>query len=402
MMWVELTTPPFSPVFYLLRECTMNYVFNIPSVRLSPEEKAECSKIMAVGNSILYKFAEVHGYKDNVREFRRRLFKGVINPDDPEAINPKLIPARLLEIILRVRDLEQKIISCYIEMIQKIVIKFSWSKYVTYLDQDDLMLEGIMGLREAIYAYKKLSNNFMTYAYASVTNSIRTKIKSSFNIPLTQRSFHLLAEFFKLQHEMEQQHNSKIPRTAVIEAMGLGPKDEKKLLSTFRKISCASVLSGKDSDFDFFDTMSASNSSFEEIDPDRLASMLKNNKNFSQMHLELAMSVVRGDLTVDEAREKANFFSPQRPQIERCNVVWASAKDPVKFWDAVEKSQLNPIQSELVHNSVSGGQKTLRAISQCYINPKTNNHYSSYAMLVMLRQAWKKIKTNLGKDFFAT
>jgi DNA-directed RNA polymerase specialized sigma subunit len=314
--------------------------FRIPHSDLSPEEKRECMEVMRTGNDLMKAWAEdFYGRKNLTTRLRRGLFKWKANPADPEAISPEQagIPDSVMDVILKVKSIESKVMFGYVRMVVGLSRRFLWATKFSYLDMDDLILEGLIALRDAIYSFSNEKAEFSTYAHWAVKRRLRRKIYKASDLgQLGETALRLLEGYYKHQRILQKQLGYEPNRTTVMAAMNLTWEQEDHLEAMFRR-----VVRSSDMQVGFEDSNPYENLGEDNDGPDL---------------------------------------------------------DMLSFEHAVEASDM---ERELIQAALRGEERFRSKIAQKHINPETNKPYSRMSATNMLRRAYYLVQKELKQDMVA-
>jgi RNA polymerase sigma factor (sigma-70 family) len=305
---------------------------------LSEAEKLECMQIMRKGNDLMKAWAEdYYGRENCAARLRRGLFKWASKPEDPTAIHPDTvgIPLSVLDVMLHVRTIESKLLFGYVRMIVNLARRFQWAVHYTYLDMDDLLLEGFIALREAIYSFSKQDACFTTYAHWVLRRHLFKKIRQASDQGyLSSGNLKLLEAFHKEQTTLEKTLGYKPSQGTVLTSMNLDSEQVQQYESLFVRFI---------------------NSSSLQLDSD--------GNNFYE---NLGEETTLPDL------------------------------DMMAFEKAIQMAPLSDMQRELIQAAIRGEKSFRSKIAENHINPDTNKPYSRMSATNMLRKAYKIVQQELG------
>ena len=145
----------------------MENLTTLEHVELSEDEADRCREIMLAGNPVFRKWAALLNMPGTV--FRQAFFKGSI----PQ------IPQPDIDLMMAVRGIESKMIFGWVKMIIQ-VARHQLRRSRGYCgDLEDLILEGTIARREAVYSYSDPGVQFKTLAQRIVTNEIRKELAAN-------------------------------------------------------------------------------------------------------------------------------------------------------------------------------------------------------------------------------
>lgn len=317
------------------------FQIQIPHIPLEDGERETCLRIMREGNSLMKSWAFKHFGKANcVCKLRRSLFKWANDNQDPDGINPHDIgiSQRDMASMLMVRDIESTVMFGFARLVKSVVGNHHWMLRLTFLEFDDLMLEGFMALQDAVYSYSKTDADFMTYAHCCIQRRIRKAVRKTSKLGgFTKYGMELLSLYRAQRRKLEERHGLSFSFDAIASTMDLSTQDMRRLRVMVKSLvkSCDMVGLNEDSTYE-----NGAMTSVEDQD-------------------QLDVMIVRS---------------------------------------ALNKVSLNEMESELVLSTMSGS-RNVSEIASRYTNPGTGNPYTRMAAIYMQRRVLQRVRLAIeGKD----
>lgn len=371
--------------------------FCIPHTDLTPEEKRACMEIMAAGNGLMKAWAEdFYGKKNKASRLRRGLFKWVSDPTDPDALDPHEagIPPSVLAVMLRVREIESKLMFGHVKMVVRLARRFRWAMEITYLDFDDLLLEGFIALRDAIYTYDKPAMaGFITYAHLAIRRRFRRKINKASDFGgFSEKGFKLLEKYNVTRRRLEEKMGT-VQMDTVFLAMNVSEEDESHLRSMLKRCIRASAMQMPDSEGNAYEQL-GQKVEVRDIDLSLLVEAM-NRDGILPIQQDVVVAAAQGSLEYEEVANIATASKGKRINREQMELMMAARRLGRRFWDAVQQADLCPMELELVEAAAKGEKNFRSRIASKHINPETDKPYSRMSATNMLRRAYKTVKRGL-------
>jgi RNA polymerase sigma factor (sigma-70 family) len=217
----------------------------IKHIQIDSVEMDSNESIMCECNLLLmdcYKKIKLKVRRYKYTTFRKELFK-LMNATNSSSVIINGITIDI-EKIVALRNIEESIICSFTSMVYKQARYYYYSNkhgYGTYLDVDDFVAYGFVGLLEAIYHYKKEVKingeikkvKFSTYAHRCVDRHIITNInRKKNNYPWTLKMRKLYAKYENARSSFNGPANFQ----ELSDYMKLTLKEEKILLATLAKM----------------------------------------------------------------------------------------------------------------------------------------------------------------------
>ena len=294
-----------------------------PYNKIEKDREAQLSATMVAGNTLLKKWsADLLGTRKD-RQFRHRLFKGEFKDQIP--------PSELMS-ILSVRSIQDEVFFGFTGVVNKVAHK--WCRDKNHIE--DYTQEASVSLIDAIYGYSSLKVKFITYAWTTIENRIKTyEVKKSGRTGITKSHRTLASNYNKIKEDA----NEHITFDEVVIRMNLTPVEVKILGETLVKVI-------KEVD------INNSRSAFESYDLNMLEDKIVSVEHFCEL----------GEVL--EAIENAGLTTLERSVLEAS-----------------------------MHSTVSHGWK--KKFADNNINSKTGKPYTRQATQGILDRAHQKIKEYL-------
>ena len=299
--------------------------YPLPSYPTEIEDNrwSQLSLIMTTGNTLLKKRASTLLGNRKEREFRKRLFQGEFKDQ---------IPQEELESILAVKDIQDEVFCGYTRLAIKRANK--WCHSESHIE--DYTQEASMALIEAIYGYTNCEVKFITYAWITIDNRMKTYIaKTKSLIALSKSHRTLVSDYNKTKEEA----NGHMTFDEAVIRMDLAPVDIKLLGEALVKVHVESdVIEWND----------------------------------GESHQPMNCLDNRGQNV---------------PVEQSCAVV--------EVMDAIENAGLTVIERSALEASMHSSYGWKKKFAEQHINPKTGKSYSRAAVKIILERAHQKLKTYL-------
>jgi len=295
----------------------------LPYNQIEDNRWNQLSLIMTTGNALLKKWASTLLGNRKEREFRKRLFKGEFKAQ---------IPQEELESILAVKDIQDEVFCGYTRLASKIANK--WCNDKSYVE--DYTQEALVSLIEAIYGYTDCGVKFITYAWVTIQNRMKTyEVKDKNLIVLYKTHRTLVSDYNKTK----EKSNGHMTFDEAVIRMDLAPVEIKILGEALVKVS-------RESDM---------------VSPQR----------DSEAAESLMDNIVGQNVTVEHS----------------CVVV--------EVMDAIENAGLTVLERSALEASMHSSYGWKKKFADQHVNPKTGKSYTRASVKSILERAHQKVKKYL-------
>lgn len=300
-------------------------MLDLPYNQIEDNRWSQLSLIMTTGNTLIKKWASTLLGNRKEREFRKRLFQGEFRGQ---------IPQEELESILAVKDIQDEVFCGYTRLAIKIANKWCNDARYNKSHIEDYTQEASMALIEAIYGYAEGGIKFITYAWVTIQNRMKTfDVKEKNLISPSKVHRALVSEYNKTKEKA----NGHMTFDDTVIRMELSSVEIKILGEALVKVT-------GESDY----------------------AMSGDQKSESPINM-----VVASKISVEHACEVA------------------------EVQNAIENSGLTMLERSALDASLNASHGWKKAFSDQHINPKTGKSYSRASVAIILERAHQKVKTYL-------
>ena len=252
----------------------------IEHLQLDPAEMGRNEEIMREGNLALKANFDLVkatvGGRYSRRAFRQELFDAM-KKTGPLVVRGVVIHS--IEKIQAVKDIETVMVKTFTKLVYARAKYYSHKDHGTYLEKDDFLSYGFVGLLEAIYHYTKevvtrtgktKIVKFVTYAHWCICRHIRNAIiRKKYNFPWTMQ----MRRLYERYETARQQANGPSNFQELVDSLGFTVEEQNMLLVSMTSFQSERTISrpgvGSDDNFDDskgfdYTALAASNAHFHK------------------------------------------------------------------------------------------------------------------------------------------
>jgi DNA-directed RNA polymerase specialized sigma24 family protein len=357
----------------------------LPHVQLERSDMARYETIMRRGNKILKKWALIHhGKKNKSRLFRTALFKGELRPSQIKNAAGKSMTSRDMKLINAVREIEEPILFSFVRSATKLAKRAYKSNY-TFLDQDDLIQDALMIVRECIYSFSKDEATFHTYVHTSIRRGLRRKINEANDLSgFSEDDMLLLTSYRRAQEKA----GASAPVEEVVSLMEDVNDDQIERLRdlTIRFVRSCEMYGGEDG-----------NDTYQNLGVCDTMSILEETPSVSAMSRmvvdQLKKTVPSSKRCKKGSRIQTMFRKAGQKRQDKVQLVFNVMPEEVhdRFLEAIERADLQPLERDLIMAAHKGERRFQSRIASQHVNPKTGKPFTRMTACNALRDAMRMV-----------
>jgi len=303
-------------------------MLDLPYNQIEDNRWSQLSLTMTTGNTFIKKWASTLLGNRKEREFRKRLFQGEFRGQ---------IPQEELESILAVKDIQDEVFCGYTRLASKIANKWCNDARYNKSHIHDYTQEALMALVEAIYGYTEGGVKFITYAWVTIQNRMKTFDIKEKNLIVPSKSHRTLVSNY---NKTKEKANGHMTFDETVIRMELSSVEIKILGEALVKVTGESdYKTGHDG----------------------------------------------GDSTAENPIN--NLVASSVPVEHACEVA--------EVQDAIENAGLTILERSALDASLNSSHGWKKAFSDQHINPKTGKSYTRASVKIILERAHQKVKRYL-------
>jgi DNA-directed RNA polymerase specialized sigma subunit len=299
-------------------------MLKLPYNQIEDNRWSQLSLTMTTGNTLIKKWASTLLGNRKERQFRKRLFQGEFKGQ---------ISQGELESILAVKDIQDEVFCGYTRLASKIANKWCNDARHNKSHIEDYTQEALMALIEAIYGYTEGGVKFITYAWVTIQNRMKTFDVKEKNLIAPSKVHRALVSDY---NKTKQKANGHMTFDETVTRMELSSVEIKLLGEALVKVT-------GESDF--------------------------------------------GTDDVSRQNPINNLVASSIPVEHACEVA--------EVQDAIENAGLTALERSALDASLNASHGWKKAFSDQHINPKTGKSYSRASVAIVLERAHQKVKTYL-------